>query len=463
MKFRRIKRLHFVGIGGTGMCGIAEVLFNLGYTITGSDLKKTEVTDYLEKLGITISYSHRGENIRGSDVVVYSSAVKPDNSELISAEAKKIPIISRAEMLAELMKLKFSIAVAGTHGKTTTTSLIGHVLSATAFDPTVIVGGRVLGVGTNAYLGKGDYIVAEADEFDRSLLRFYPTMAVITSIEPEHMECYDNIDDLYNCFVEFASRVPFYGSIIHCSDDPGLKQIRGRFTRPNISYGFSKHADLHAAELSYSADGISYTCYSNNDNLGEVKIPLYGKHNVLNSLAALAVALDLEIPFEKAASALMTFPGVGRRMELVGQVDGVKVYDDFAHHPTEIKSTLEGLRNSFSGRIVVIFQPHLYSRTKAFYKEFGSSLFGSDMLIVTDIYPSREKPIRAVTGELVAEAAKKSGHKQVEYVKDKNKIAGLLKGRLKEGDLVVVMGAGDIYRLSPQILKEIEIGKRRQR
>lgn len=461
MKFKRIKKLHFVGIGGTGMCGIAEVLFNLGYTITGSDLKKTEVTEYLEKLGIAIYYSHRGENVQDADVVVYSSAVKPDNPELIGAMAKKIPTIPRAEMLAELMKLKFSIAVAGTHGKTTTTSLIGHVLSKCGFDPTVIVGGRVLGVGTNAYLGKGDYMVAEADEFDRSLLRIYPTVAVITSIEPEHMECYDSIDDLYNCFVEFASRVPFYGSIIYCLDDPGLQKVRDRFSRPSVSYGFSRHADLHAGELSYSSEGISFVCYSNNDTLGRVKIPLYGKHNVLNSLAALAVALDLEIPFEKAVSALVSFPGVSRRMELVGQVDGVKVYDDFAHHPTEIKITLEGVRNSFPGRIVVIFQPHLYSRTKTFYKEFGASFFDSDMLIVTDIYPSREKPVKNVTGELVAEAAKKSGHKQVEYVKDKGRIAGFLKEKLKEGDLVLVMGAGDIYRLSPQIINEIEIGKRK--
>jgi UDP-N-acetylmuramate--alanine ligase len=341
MKFKRIKKLHFVGIGGTGMCGIAEVLHNLGYELTGSDMKKTEVTECLEKLGVSIEYSHEEKNIGDADVVVYSSAVKQENPELVAAKAKKIPAIPRAEMLSELMKLKFSIAVAGTHGKTTTTSLIGHVLSAGGFDPTVIVGGRVLGVGTNAYVGKGDYLVAEADEFDRSLLRFYPTVAVITSVEAEHMECYKDLDDLYDCFVEFASRVPFFGSIIYCLDDPGLQQIRERFTRPSISYGFSRHADIHASDVNFVPGGSEYTFHNNGKELGKVKVPLFGNHNVLNSLAVLAVALDLEMPFEKAVAAIATFPGVGRRMELVGQVSGISVYDDFAHHPTEIKATLE--------------------------------------------------------------------------------------------------------------------------
>jgi len=455
MKFKRIKQLHFVGIGGTGMCGIAEVLFNLGYKISGSDLKKTEVTEYLQNLGIDIKYKHDGENIQDADVVVYSSAVTRDNPELITAANKKIPAIARAEMLAELMRMKFSIAVAGTHGKTTTTSLIGHVLSSVGFDPTVIVGGRVLGVGTNAYVGKGEYMVVEADEFDRSLLRFYPTIAVITSIEPEHMECYEDLDDLNNCFVEFASRVPFYGSIVYCLDDPGLQQVRTRFKRPSISYGFSRHADLYATDIAYSVDGVRYTCRTNGNVLGEVKIPLLGKHNVLNSLAALAVAIDLEIPFDKAAASCATFIGVGRRLELAGQVNGIKVYDDYAHHPTEIKATLEGVRQSYEGRIAVVFQPHLYSRTKTFYKEFGASFFDSDLLIITRIFPAREKPIEGITGQLVAEAALKSGHKNVRFIENEDDIPGLLKAELKSGDLVVVIGAGNIYRLSPKIVKEL--------
>jgi len=456
MKFKRIKKLHFVGIGGTGMCGIAEVLFNLGYTISGSDLKKTEVTEFLHNQGISVSYKHEKANINGADVVVYSSAVTKDNPELIAAAAQKIPAISRAEMLAELMRMKFSIAVAGTHGKTTTTSLIGHVLNSVGLDPTVIVGGRVLGVGTNAYVGKGDYIVAEADEFDRSLLRFYPTVAVITSIEPEHMECYEDLDDLNNCFVEFASRVPFYGSIIYCLDDPGLQQVRPRFSRPSISYGFSRHADLYAVDVSYSVDGVRFTCRSNGDVLGEAKVPLLGKHNVLNSLAALAAAMDLEVPFDKAVAALATFPGVGRRLEMIGEGGGIRVYDDYAHHPTEIKATLEGIRNSFAGKIAVVFQPHLYSRTKTFLNEFGSSFFDSDILVVTDIFPAREKPIEGITGEVVAKAAVGSGHKQVKYIGNKKDIPAYLKSKLTSGDLVIVIGAGDIYRLSPGILKELK-------
>jgi len=456
MKFKRIKKLHFVGIGGTGMCGIAEVLFNLGYTVTGSDLKRTEVTEYLQKLGINISYQHQEKNIEGADVVVYSSAVSKDNPELVAALARKIPAISRAEMLAELMRMKFSVAVAGTHGKTTTTSMIGHILSAAGLDPTVIVGGRVLGVGTNAYVGKGEYMVVEADEFDRSLLRFYPTIAVVTSLEPEHMECYRDLDDLDNCFIEFACRVPFYGSIIYCLDDPGLQRIRARFSRPSISYGFSRHADMYATDISYSSSLTHFTCHTNSKVLGQVRLPLMGKHNVLNSMAALSVALDLDIPFDQAAKALVTFRGVGRRLELVGQVDGVSVYDDFAHHPTEVKASLAAIRQSLSGRLIVVFQPHLYSRTQAFQSEFGSAFFDSDMLIVTDVYGSREKPVENISGKLIADAARKAGHKRVEYIENKDSIPVFLKNKLESGDLVVIIGAGDIYRLSPAILKDLE-------
>jgi UDP-N-acetylmuramate--alanine ligase len=438
------------------MCGIAEVLHNLNYTISGSDLKQTEVTDYLAGLGMKINYEHNADNIKGADVIVYSSAVKKDNPELVATSAAKIPAISRAEMLAELMRMKFSIAVSGTHGKTTTTSLIGHVLNKVGFDPTVIVGGRVLGVGTNAYVGKGDYIVAEADEFDRSLLRFYPTVAVVTSIEAEHMECYADMNDLNNCFVEFAMRVPFYGSIIYCLDDPGLQQVRMRFTRPNLSYGFSRHADLYATDLDYSLKGVEFTCRSNSHELGRAFIPLLGKHNVLNALAALTAAMDLEVPFDKAAGALKSFPGVGRRLELAGQAKGIKVYDDYAHHPTEIKATLEGMRSSFDGRIVAVFQPHLYSRTQNFINEFGSAFFDSDLLVVTQIFGAREKPIEGVTSKIVAEAAHKAGHKHVEYIEDKAQIPAYLKANLKEGDVVVLFGAGDINRLSPIIIKEIE-------
>ncbi len=455
MKFKRIKKLHFVGIGGTGMCGIAEVLHNLGYTLTGSDQKKTEVTEYLEKIGIKVSYSHHENNGADADVVVYSSAVKPDNPELLAARRRKIPTIPRAEMLSELMKMKFSVAVAGTHGKTTTTSLIGHVMGKAGFDPTVIVGGRVLGVGTNAYVGKGDYLVAEADEFDRSILRFYPTIAVITSIEAEHMECYKDMEDLYRSFAEFANRVPFYGSIIYCLEDEGLRLIRDRFSRPSISYGFSRHADLFATDVKFGRDGSEFICHSGGGRLGEVRVPLFGRHNVLNALAAVALALDLEIPFATAVDAIGTFPGVGRRMEYAGTARGIRFYDDFAHHPTEIKTTLAGARESFGSRIVAVFQPHLYSRTKAFEKEFGAAFFDSDVLIVTDIYGSREQPINGINGKLVADSVSRAGHNEVFYEPDKNKIPALLKARVREGDVVIVIGAGDINRLTPILLQEL--------
>ncbi len=438
------------------MCGIAEVLHNLGYTLTGSDQKRSEVTEYLEKIGIKISYDHRESNVGDADVVVYSSAVKPDNQELQAARQRKIPAIPRAEMLSELMKLKFSVAVAGTHGKTTTTSLIGHVMGAAGFDPTVIVGGRVLGVGTNAYVGKGDYLVAEADEFDRSILRFYPTIAVITSIEAEHMECYEGMDDLYRSFAEFANRVPFYGSIIYCLEDEGLRFIRDRFSRPSISYGFSRHADLFATDMKFSQNGSEFTCCNGGGRLGEVRVPLFGKHNVLNALAAIALALDVEIPFETAVKAIENFPGVGRRMEYAGAVNGIRIYDDFAHHPTEIKTTLAGARESFRSRIIAVFQPHLYSRTKAFEKEFGAAFFDSDVLIVTDVFGSREQPIDGISGLLVAESAIRAGHKDVLYVPDKSQIPALLKTRVREGDVVIVIGAGDINRLTPIILQELK-------
>jgi len=455
MKFKRIKNLHFIGIGGTGMCGIAEVLFNLGYTISGSDLKETEVTDYLNKLGIDITYEHKEANVKGSDVIVYSSAVPKDNPEMIAANALKIPAIPRAEMLAELMRMKFSVAVAGTHGKTTTTSIVGHMLSKTGFDPTVIVGGRVLGVGTNAYVGKSDYMVVEADEFDRSLLQFYPTVAVITSIEPDHMECYRDLDDLYDCFVEFASRVPFYGSIIYCLDDPGLQQIRARFSRPSICYGFSRHADIYATDVSFDGKFTCFTCHSNGDELGRVKIPLIGEHNVLNALAALALASDLDIPFAAAAASLESFPGVGRRLEIIGHANNIIVIDDFAHHPTEVRTTLAGLRQSYDGRIVVVFQPHLYSRTQQFHKDFGAAFFDSDRLVITDIFPSREQPIEGVTGKLIADAAIQAGHKNVEYIADKTEIPGFLIENTSPDDIVIFVGAGDIYRLSRRFLEEL--------
>lgn len=453
MKFKRIKKLHFVGIGGVGMCGIAEVLHNSGYQITGSDLKKTDTTSHLEELGIDIKYSHDAENVLDSDVIVISSAVGEDNPEVIRAHKEKISVIRRAEMLAELMRMKISVAVAGTHGKTTTTSLIGHLLRAGGLDPTVIVGGRVLGVGSNAYLGKGDYLIAEADEFDRSISKFFPTIAVITSLEPEHMECYRDFEDLENCFIQFGNRVPFFGSVILCTDEPGVKSIESRITRPVITYGLESDADFYVADIEYQSDYTAFTLFHKGARVARVKSPLQGNHNLKNLLAAIAVAYDLEVPLETVLPAAESFTGISRRMELIGEVSGIRLYDDYAHHPTEIKATLEGMRSVFDGRLVAVFQPHLYSRTQKFYDDFGQSFFNADMFVALDVYPAREKPIDGVSGKIVADAAKKHGHKNVFYIEDKNNLPEFLGKHLSESDRVIFFGAGDIYKYSRKTLE----------
>ncbi len=453
MKFKKIKKLHFVGIGGVGMCGIAEILHNSGYQLTGSDLKKTETTTHLQKLGIEIMYSHEPANVSGSDVVVISSAVGDDNPEVTEARKHKIPVIRRAEMLAELMRMKISVAVAGTHGKTTTTSLIGHLLKAGGLDPTVIVGGRVLGVGSNAYLGKGDYLIAEADEFDRSISKFYPTVAVITSLEPEHMECYANLEDLENSFVEFANRVPFFGSVIICMDDPGVRRIEPMITRPMITYGLDSDAEFRASDIEFTEEGTKFTLYHNGSRVMTVQSPLQGYHNLRNLLGAIAVAYDLEVPLEAAVPAAKTFTGVSRRLELAGEAGGVKLYDDYAHHPTEIKATLEGMRKVFDGRLVAVFQPHLYSRTRRFYREFGESFSDADMVVILDVFPAREKAINGVSGKMIADAAKKAGHAAMNYIEDKNDLPNFLKTKLHNGDRVILFGAGDIYKYTNKILE----------
>ena len=456
MKFKRIKSLHLVGIGGTGMCGIAEVLHNAGYKVSGSDLKKTETTEHLEALGIDVKYGHEGHNVQGADVVVTSSAVADDNPEVITAKAEKIPVIRRAEMLAELMRMKFSIAVAGTHGKTTTTSLIGHILREGGLDPTVIVGGRVLAVDSNAYIGKSEYLVAEADEFDRSITKFFSTIAVITNIEAEHMECYRNLEDLHACFTDFANRVPFFGTAVLCIDDPGVKSIEINITRPRITYGLSLSADISASNISFDENGAAFTVSHKGEKVGQVKSPLLGYHSVRNILAALSVAYDLEIPFDVAINAISTFKGVGRRLELTGEINDIKFYDDYGHHPTEIKTTLEGLRSVYKGRIVAVFQPHLYSRTVRLYKDFGAAFNDSDLLVVLDVFPSREKPITGVSGKLVVDAARRQGHQNVSYVEDKNTLDTFMKEHLQPGDRVVLFGAGDIYKLTQKIIQRLK-------
>ena len=438
------------------MCGIAEILWNLGYVITGSDIKSSESTERLEKLGMKIFLEHRKENVSDADVLVISSAIKSTNPEIVCARENKIPVIRRAEMLGELMRMKYGIGVAGTHGKTTTTSMIGQILTEAGMDPTIIVGGRVRNLGSNVKLGQGEYLVAEADEFDRSFLRLSPTIAVVTTLEAEHLDYYKDLEEIKSVFIEFVNKVPFYGSVVLCLDEPTIQEIIPDIERPIITYGLVPQADLVAHSISFSENKSVFKVKYKEKDLGEINLFVPGMHNVKNSLAALCVGLELEIPVEKIKKALTEFRGVHRRFEIKGEIKGVMVVDDYAHHPTEIKATLKSAREGWKKRIIAVFQPHLYSRTRDFHKEFGRSFFDSDLLIVTDVYPAREEPISGITGELVASSAKEFGHKEVFYIPDKEKVIPFLLENLKENDLVMTMGAGDIYKIGEKLLSSLK-------
>lgn len=450
MKIRlgKIKNIHFVGIGGIGMSGIAEVLVNLGYQVSGSDRTLTEVTEHLEKIGVKISGKHLPENVKDADVLVYSSAVTIDNPEVQEAIRRKIPVIKRAEMLAELMRLKFGIAIAGTHGKTTTTSLVGAVLSEGDLDPTLIIGGRVRALDTNAKLGDSQFLVAEADEYDKSFLKLIPTIAVITNIEPDHLDSYENLDDLKNSFVSFANKVPFYGRVIVCLDHPGVQEILSRIERSITTYGFNKQADIQAHGVEHQEGGVSFSFNHMNYNMGKVRLKIPGEHNVLNALAAIAVGFELDIPFEKIKAGLEKFSGVSRRFEQKAQINDIMIVDDYAHHPSEIMATLKAARSGWPNRrIIAVFQPHLYSRTRDFYMDFARSFFQVDIVLFTDVYPAREKPIPGIDGKLIADTAISMGHREVHYVQDKNQISEYLLQLVQPGDMVITLGAGDIWKM----------------
>jgi UDP-N-acetylmuramate--alanine ligase len=453
--FSSIKKLHFVGIGGIGMSGIAELLLDQGFKVSGSDKSLSEITDRLQQLGAIIYEGHKPENV-GEDVdaLVYSSAVPPDNVEIIEAQRRKIPVIRRAEMLAEVMRLKYGVGIAGTHGKTTTTSMISLVLIEGKFDPTVIVGGRLSGLGgSNARLGKGEFIVVEADEFDRSFLSITPTIAVLTTLETDHLDCYRDLEDIKGAFVQFASKVPFYGFVVLCLDEPALQDIMPLLSQKKvIGYGFNPQADIQATDISYRDNTSTFTVVRNGSSLGQVTIQLPGKHNIQNALAAIAVGLELNVPFEKVKIGIEKFIGVKRRWEKIGETSGISVYDDYAHHPTECRATLAGAKAGWKRRTVCVFQPHLFSRTRDFYEEFAKAFLLADVLIVTEIYPAREEPIQGISGELIVHAAKQYGHKNVHYAPMKSAIPELIRGITKKDDIIIVMGAGDIWKLSKDIL-----------
>jgi UDP-N-acetylmuramate--alanine ligase len=456
VRFLRLRRIHFVGAGGVGMSGIAEILLQATpLEISGCDLARSDVTARLERLGAKIAAGHDPAHVDNTDLVVISSAVGESNAEVAAARAKGIPVIRRAEMLGEIMRLKQGVAIAGTHGKTTTTSLTGMVLTEAGFDPTIVVGGQVHILGTNARLGKGDYLVAEADEFDRSFLELTPVVAVITNIEADHLDTYRNLGEIRDAFAAFANRVPFFGAVIACADDPGAVAILPRIKRRVVTYGESPQADLTARAVRLE---VTQTCFevwdAEQGRLGAVRLRLPGRHNVANALAAIAAGRELLIPFDTIARALAAFTGVVRRFELKGEREGVLVVDDYAHHPTEIRATLAAARQVYpSRRIVALFQPHLFSRTRDFTGEFGSALAAADLNIVMDVYPSREAPIPGVSGELVAEAARKAGPAQVIYAPEKKQVVDTLEENLTPGDLLLTMGAGDVVRFGEEYLE----------
>jgi UDP-N-acetylmuramate--alanine ligase len=457
--FRSIKKLHFIGIGGIGMSGIAEILLDQGFKISGSDRALSEVTERLQKLGASIFEGHRAENIaQDADTVVYSSAVQPDNPEILEAQKRNIPIVRRAEMLAEVMRLKYGIGIAGTHGKTTTTSMTSLVLMEGGLDPTVIVGGKLSGLGgTNARLGRGEFIVVEADEYDRSFLSITPTIAVLTTLETDHLDCYRDLEDIKSAFIQFASKVPFYGFIVLCLDEPALLDIMPHLSKKKIvTYGLNPQADIQAVDIRHKDDSTTYTLVRNNQELGTIMLQVPGVHNVQNSLGAITVALELGVPFKKIKAGIEKFAGVYRRWEKKGEVNDIALYDDYAHHPTECKATLSGVKSGWRRRVVCVFQPHLYSRTRDFYEDFGKSFLLSDVLVVTDVYPAREEPMQGVNGELIVNAAKQFGHKDVHYVPDKKMVPAFLKSIVKSGDIVITMGAGDIWKYGEEFLNQIK-------
>jgi UDP-N-acetylmuramate--alanine ligase len=456
--YGRTHRIHLIGIGGSGMCGIAEVLLNMGYEVSGSDLRASETTDRLVQLGGRVFIGHAAANVEGAQVVVFSTAVRDTNEELQAAVAAGIPVIGRAEMLAELMRMKYGIAVGGSHGKTTTTSLIASVIARGGLDPTIVVGGRLHAIGSNARLGHGRFLVAEADESDGSFLRLAPALTVITNIDREHMDHYRDMAELRQAFVYFANRVPFYGVSVLCVDDPPVRGILPEVTKRTLTYGFSEDAEIRATGVELGTDGARFTAHAHGRRLGEVRLQLHGRHNVLNALAALAVGREIEVGFGHMAEALAGFTGVGRRFELKGEVAGVRVIDDYAHHPTEIRATLSAARAASGGRVLVIFQPHRYTRTAALAREFGEAFGDADRVWVLDVYAAGEAPLPGVGGRSVVEGAHAAGARHVAYAEDPADAVRAAVEEARSGDRVMVLGAGDVWKLAGDVLE----GLRRQ-
>jgi UDP-N-acetylmuramate--alanine ligase len=445
--FKRIQHVHFVGIGGIGMSGIAEVLVNLGYRVSGSDPRPTPITAALERLGARVFYEHAAGNIAGAHVVVVSSAVRPDNPEIVEAEARKIPVIARAEMLAELARLKYSICVAGTHGKTTTTSMIATVLDRDGRDPTIVVGGRLNTIGSNARLGKGDTIVLEADESDRSFLMLSPTIAVVTNIEPDHLDCYKDLDDIQSAFLSFVNKVPFYGAAVLCLDEPAVQSLIPHVKRRMVTYGTGASADVSIVERAVENLGSTFKVRFEGDRLQQVRLRVPGAHNVLNAAAAFAAARDIGVEPDVIARALESFEGVERRFQIKRR-NGVTVIDDYAHHPTEIHATLAAARSGNFRRIFAIFQPHRFTRTFHLFNDFARAFNLADTVLLLDIYPAGETPIEGVSAPALVEKIRSFGHRNAIYAPDNETIVSFITANAQAGDAIVVMGAGSVTKLA---------------
>jgi UDP-N-acetylmuramate--alanine ligase len=457
VSFRNFQRVHLVGIGGSGMSGIAEVLLSIGYAVSGSDLRSSPVIERLRKLGATVHVGHRAENVQGAHVLVISSAVSADNVEVVEAHRLKIPVIPRAEMLAELMRLKFGIAVAGAHGKTTTTSMVASVLGAAGLDPTFVVGGRVNHAGSNARVGQSEYMVVEADESDRSFLLLAPVIAVVTTIDREHLDHYKSLEEIQDAFLQFVNRVPFYGEVVLCLDEPNVQAILPRVRRPVITYGTSSQADLQISDVQLQGLSSDFRLTYRGEDLGNFHLPAPpGIHNVRNAAAAAAVALALNVPIDLIRSGLAHFAGVGRRFEIKGSYNGVALIDDYGHHPAEIRATLEAARGCGYKRLLVLFQPHRYTRTQQLWDEFCHSFNQADVLVVTDIYAAGEAPIDGITAERLAVGISSAGHKSVVY---SSTLQGGIEFMLREarpGDAVLTIGAGSVGRVTDELAMLLE-------
>jgi len=451
----RPARLHFVGIGGIGMSGIAEVLLNLGYAVTGSDLKASDVTRRLESLGGQVFVGHDAAHVTAVDVVVISSAVKRDNPEVVEARRRKIPIIPRAEMLAELMRLKYGVAIAGSHGKTTTTSMAAHVLAAAGLDPTAVVGGKVNSFGSNAKLGRGEYMVVEADESDGSFLHIPPTIAIVTNVDPEHLDHWKTVEALRRGFVDFVNRVPFYGLAILCIDHPGVQSLIPDIESRYVTYGESHQADYRADRISLDGHAVHFDAFHGERPLGRFEVAMVGRHNALNALAVIALADEMGVPADAVREALRTFGGVQRRFTVKGEVGGVTVIDDYGHHPAEVKATLSGAREAFGRRVVCVFQPHRYTRTRDLLTDFATAFNDADVLLVTDVYAAGEEPIAGANAQALVEAVRACGHRDVHHV-PRAELAKAARERVRPGDLVLTLGAGDVTQVGPELLKLLE-------